>query len=698
MLGRIADLTWGRPKAVLAAVVAFVALAGVFGHDVEHHLTPAGFTDSSSESERATQLLRDKLGSDPNPGLVVLVRARDGGRLDLARPDVAREVARLRRVLGSVKFVGRVDAPLPARDGRSVVIAGHLATQNIETDGGKAAGQAKKRVRSSLLEVGFGGFAPSFKETESQSREDLTRAEVIAFPLLAILLLVVFRGIVAAGIPLLIGGMSILGTFLVLRTMSAFTDTSLFALNISTGLSLGLAVDYALLLISRYREELELAGGEATREAHRRTVMTAGRTALFSGFTVAASMSGLLLMPQRFLYSIAAAGVAVGVLSAVIAVLVVPAMLALLGTRINALSVRRGHAVSATSDGWYRIARGVMRRPVLVAVLSVSVLLGAASPLLGTVLTGPSAQAVPPSKPSYAVNAYIDDHYDRGVSEAITVTVRGRADLQALHREIRAIPGIAGGTPFVRASADTAFANFAPAQEALARRSQDAVDAIRAISKPGAQVLVSGNTARFMDEKQSLLDHLPLIVAVVGGITLLLLFLLTGSVVLPIKTLVMNALTLAATLGVIVLAFQERLLTGILGYTGPDAVEVTTLVFLFAVIFGLATDYAVLVMARIKEQHDLGLSNEEAVAIGIARTGRVITAAALMIAVVFMAFGVSKVFFLKQAAVGQAFGVLVDATIVRALLVPSLMRLFGEWNWWAPKPLARFHARYGVHD
>ncbi len=698
MLGRIADLTWTRPKLVLALVGVFVVLAGAFGYNVEHHLTPAGFTDSASESERATKLLRSELGYDPNPGLVVLVRARDGGRLDLKRPDVAREVTRLRRELDAIRFVGRVDPPLAARDGRSAVLAGHLSTQDIESDGGDAANDAKKQLRSQLLDISFGGFAPSFNEVESQSREDLTKAEIIAFPLLAILLLVVFRGVVAASIPLLIGVISILGTWLVLRTMSAFTDTSLFALNISTGLSLGLAVDYALLLISRYREELEQTGGEATREAHRRTVMTAGRTAFFSGLTVAASMSGLLLMPQRFLYSIAAAGIAVGVLSAVIAVLVVPAMLALLGTRINALSVRRGHSVSEQSDGWYRIARGVMRRPVLVALLSTGVLLAAAAPLLSTTLTGPSAQAVPPSKPSFAVNAYVESHFGREVSEAITVAVHGRTDLAALDRQIRRIGGIAGGTPFVRASADTAFANFAPEQKALLQRSQDAVDEIRAISPPGAEVLVSGNTARFMDEKQSLLDHLPLIVAVVGGTTLLLLFLLTGSIVLPIKTLLMNGLTLAATLGVIVLSFQEGLLTDVLSYTGPEAVEVTTLVFLFAVIFGLATDYAVLVMARIKEQHDLGMSNEEAVAIGIARTGRVITAAAVMIAVVFMAFGVSKVFFLKQAAVGQAFGVLIDATIVRALLVPSLMRLFGEWNWWAPKPLARFHARFGVHD
>ncbi len=695
MLGRVADLTWHRPKLVLALVGVFVALAGAFGYNVEHHLVPAGFTDSASESERATKVLRDELGYDPNPGIVVLVRPRDGGRLDVRAPAVRRELNRLRDELGRIHHVGRVAPAQPARDGRSAVIAGYLSTQDIESEGGDAAEAAKKRLRSDSLDVSLGGFAPSFSEVEEQTREDLTKAELIAFPALALLLLIVFRGVVAAGIPLLIGVFSILGTFLALRIMSALVDTSLFALNIATALSLGLAVDYALLLISRFREEIERAGGEATQEAHRRTVMTAGRTAVFSGLTVAASMSGLLLMPQRFLYSIAVAGIAVGVLSAVIAILVVPSLLALLGTRINALSIRRGHAVSATSDGWYRIARGVMRRPVLIAGLSIGALLLAGAPLLGTTLTGPSAQAVPPSKPSYAVNAYVEDHYGREVAEAVTVSVRGERDLQALHRRIAAIDGIAGGTPFVRAGPDVAFANFAPEGYALSSRSQDAVDRIRAL--PG-EILVSGNTARFIDEKASLVEHLPLIVAVVGGITLLLLFLLTGSIVLPIKTLVMNGLTLAATLGIIVLSFQHGLLDGLFGYTGPDAVEVTTLVFLFAVVFGLATDYAVLVMARIKEQHDLGMSNEEAVAIGIARTGRVITAAALMIAVVFLAFGVSQVFFMKQAAVGQAVGVLIDATIVRALLVPSLMRLFGEWNWWAPAPLRRLHARFAISD
>jgi RND superfamily putative drug exporter len=342
-----------------------------------------------------------------------------------------------------------------------------------------------------------------------------------------------------------------------------------------------------------------------------------------------------------------------------------------------------------------------MRRPVAVALGSTAVVLTAASPLVSTTLTGPSAQAVPPGQPSYAANQYIQAHYPRDVNEAITVTVHGAAadaQLAAFARRIRHTTGVARGTSFARASPRLAFANFAASHPALAAESQDTVNAIRKLRLPRADVLVSGNTARFIDEKRSLVDHLPYVVGVVAATTMLLLFLLTGSIILPVKTLVMNAMTLGASLGIVVLAFQDGLLDGPLSYTGPAAVEVTSLVFLFAVTFGLATDYAVLVMARIKEQHDLGAPNQVAVATGIARTGRVITAAALMIAVVFMAFGASSVFFMKQIAVGQAVGVLVDATIVRALLVPSLMRLFGAWNWWAPAPLRRLQERYGFQE
>jgi putative drug exporter of the RND superfamily len=707
-MNRIADLTWKHPKLVLASVAAFTLLALVVGRDVEGHLKAAGFTDSASESERAGALLRDSLGYDPNPGLVVVVRAPSGDKLDLSSPAVRREVDRLAKGMARVEYVGRVANPLRdrqaatliARDGESLTIPAYLSTDDIQDAGGIAAEKMRPVLASSSLDVGLGGYAAGFNETNDQTREDLTKAELIAFPILALLLLFVFRGVVAAAIPLLLGVISIVGTLLVLRVMASFADTSLFALNIATGLSLGLAVDYALLLVSRYREEIGRGG--ASREAHRRTVQTAGRTAVFSGLTVAAAMAALIVMPQRFLYSMAVAGTAVALLSALMAILVVPSLLALLGPRIDALSIRRGPAVSDTSDGWYRLARGVMRRPVAVALASSALLLAAASPLLWTTLTGPSAEAVPPGQPSYDAYRYLEAHYPRDVTEAVTVTVDGGAgpdQLAAFQRRVATVDGVVRGTPFTPAGEGLAYANFALDAPALGGDSQDSVREIRALSPPGGSaVLVSGNTAGFIDQKESLVEHAPLVVAIVAFTTLLLLFLLTGSVLLPLKTLLMNTLTLGATLGILVLAFQEGWLNSPLDYTGPAAIEVTSLVFLFAILFGLATDYAVLVMARIKERHDAGDDNEEAVAVGIGHTGRVITAAALAIAVVFLAFGVSSVFFVKQIAIGMAVGVMIDATIVRALLVPALMRLLGDWNWWAPAPLRRLQVRFGFSE
>src|SRR5918992_3091519 len=423
MLDRVAALTWTRPKLVLAVVAAIALIAGAVGRDVEKHLKAAGFTDSASESERATKLLRDSVGYDPNPGIVLLVRARDGGRLDLRSPAVRREVGRVSDGLARAKHVGRVVNPLEdrregaeliARDGRSLVISGNLAAQDVEDLGGEAAEDAKPRIGSKLLDVSMGGFAPSFNEVNDQTREDLTNAELIAFPALTVLLLLVFRGVVAAAIPLLIGGLSIAGTFLVLRTMAALVDTSVFALNLATALSLGLAVDYALLMVSRYREELERDG--PTREAHRRTVATAGRAALFSGVTVAVAMAALVVLPQRFLYSIGVAGATVGLLSALITLFVVPSLLSL-----------------------------------AVALASSALLLATASPLLWSTLTGPSAEVVPPSLPSYETNEYVESHYPRSITEAVTVTVRGETTggaLAAFNRKLMKIDGVDRGAPF----------------------------------------------------------------------------------------------------------------------------------------------------------------------------------------------------------------------------------------------------------
>jgi uncharacterized membrane protein YdfJ with MMPL/SSD domain len=707
-LTRIADLTWKHPKKVLVGVGIFTVLAFLLSSHVEHYLKAAGFSDPASESSRSERLLIEKTGSGSQPGIVVRVAPGEGHRaLPLRSAELRRETARLDTALRSLRRVSRVEDPLHggspaliAGDRSSLLLTAYFSSDDVQ-DLAEAAHEADERVASSRYEVTVGGLAAGFNEVNDTVESDLVRAELIAFPVLALLLLIVFRGVIAASIPLLVGMVSIGGTFLVLRVMSTFVDTSVFALNITTAIGLGLAVDYGLLMVTRYREELERDG--PSRDSHRRLVESAGRTVLFSGLTVSTALAALTILPQRFLYSVGAAGAVASVLAAIGALFLVPALLALLGERINALSLRRGSLVADESGGWYRLARGVMRRPVAVALGSSALLLILAIPMLGVTLTIPGTDSVPDGKPSREVVETVDRDYPPTLGTAVSVVVDGHASatqLKRLSQRVAAVEGVAGPSPFQRLAPDLALANFGlrgSEDDALTDKSQAVVRAIRKLDGP-APLLVAGFTAEFIDLKASLAHNLPLVVGIIALTTLVLLFMLTGSVVLPLKTLLMNVLTLAGTLGVIVAAFQWGLLDGPLGYSGPDGMETSTLVLMFATVFGLSTDYAVLVLARIKELHDSGLPNEEAVARGIARTGRVISAAALCLAAVFLAFTTSSIFFMKEAGIGYAAAVLIDATLVRALLVPALMRLFGDWNWWAPAPLRRFQARFGFSE
>lgn len=705
---RIADLTWRHPKLVLVAVGVFTVLAFALSKDVQQHLKAAGFNDPASESARAQELLIKKTGSDAMPGIVVRVTPPAGEkRLPLRSPALHEETRRLTSELLELDGITRVEDPLSggspqliAPDRSSLLLSAYFSSNDAEVLT-SAAEEASERLTSGEFTVTVGGIATGFNEANHRIEHDLVRAELIAFPLLALLLLIVFRGVIAASIPLLLGMVSVGGAFLALRVMSEFVDTSVFALNITTAMGLGLAVDYGLLMVTRYREELERDG--PSQESHRRLVESAGRTVIFSGLTVASALAALTLLPQRFLYSLGAGGAIVAIFAALGALLIVPALLALLGERVNALSLRRGPAVSDESGGWYRLARGVMRHPVAVALSISALLLLLAIPVFGVKLTFPGTENVPAGEPSREVVVTINRDYPTTLGTPIPVVVSGpasNAQLRRLSRRIGAIDGIASPAPFRRAGPDLALASFGlrvDADRSLDDESQDAVRAIRALNGP-APLLVSGYTSEFLDLKTSLGQNLPLVIAIIALTTLILLFMLTGSVVLPLKTLLMNLLTLAGTLGVIVAAFQWGLLDGPLGYDGPPGMETSTLVLMFAVIFGLSTDYAVLVLARIKELHDSGLPNEEAVARGIARTGRVISAAGLCLAAVFLAFTTSSIFFMKEAGLGYAAAVLIDTTLVRALLVPALMRLFGDWNWWAPAPLRRFQARFGFSE
>jgi uncharacterized membrane protein YdfJ with MMPL/SSD domain len=700
MFTRLARLSYVHPKAILAGVAVFVVTAIAVGGSVADRLTPAGFTDPDTESSQAADEAAARLGYDPAPGVVVIARAPGGS---VRTPAARSEVARLARTLAADPEVVAVRTPfdrwprpdLVSRDGRSALILAHLD----ETDEGKLEAAAERippRLTSDRLDLKIGGFAVGFDEVNTTVREDLLRAELIVFPILALLLLLVFRGLIAAALPLVIGGIAVVGTFLSLRILSEFTDVSIFALNVTTALGLGLAVDYGLLLVSRYREELERTG--PGWEAHRRTVETAGRAVFFSGLTVAAATASMIVLPQRFLYSMGAGAASVSLLAAAAALLAVPAMLALLGERVNSLSLRHSPIAREGTGRWYRLAQGVMRRPVPVALGATLLLLVAASPLARATLTQPGTEAVPQGRDARVVSDTVAADFTPQLETPVNVTVAtSRAgDVRA---DVGRLPGVRAVSEPQPMRGGLALLQATLVDEPLSPAAQDTTRRIRSISESGGgESRVGGNTAEFIDFKQSLLDHAPLVIGLIVSTTVILLFLMTGSLILPLKTLVMNVLSIAAAFGLVVVVFQDGFGAGLFDYAGPSAIETALIVVVGATTFGLATDYAVLVLARIKEYHDQGKDNATAVALGIERTGRVITAAALLLAVVFLAFATSSIFFMKQVAFGQAVAVGIDATIVRALLVPALMRLLGDWNWWAPRPLRRLHERLGLGE
>jgi uncharacterized membrane protein YdfJ with MMPL/SSD domain len=550
-----------------------------------------------------------------------------------------------------------------------------------------------------------GGPALAQEQVNKQVEKDLQMAEMLAFPLLFLLSLLFFRSLVASLLPLMIGGLAIVGTFLLLRLASELTSVSIFALNLTTGLGLGLAIDYSLFVVSRYREEIAKDGPGL--EAMRRTMATAGRTVFFSSLTVAAAVASLIIFPQRFLYSMGLGGSLVALLAATVALTVLPAVLTLLGTRVNSLSPsflqRRAESDARPADSgfWYRLSRFVMRRPVPVATISAAVLLVAGIPFLGMKFTSVDAQILPESATARQVDDAMRADFPPFRDTPIQVAVEGggpRAAAQ-VRAEVSRVPGVAAALPprplrnrvtLVQAIASNPF---------ISQQAKDTVKGIRDLPEPaGTQVLVSGGSADFLDFQSSLKQHLPIAVAIIVISTLIILFLMTGSVVLPVKALLMNLLNLSAVLGILVLIFQDGRLQGFLSYTSQGALEQTMPILLAAVVFGLATDYAVFLLSRIKEARDRGASDAESVAIGLERTGRIVTAAALLFAVAVGAFATSQIIFIKEWGLGVAFAVLIDASIIRALLVPSLMELLGRWNWWAPRPLRRLHDRLGFGE
>jgi uncharacterized membrane protein YdfJ with MMPL/SSD domain len=699
-LARLADR---RARRIGLIAIAFFLLAGALGGSVANRLDPYGADDPAAEAVKARQQLED--AGLRIPAVLVLVE-----HAPVAQAATHRRLAGLERELRARRAVKSVSGyyttgsrDFVSRDGDST----YLAVSLKQTDDKKwqeAGGDIADRL-AGRPGVTIGGAAVAQEQVNKQVEEDLRKAEMLAFPLLFLLSFVFFRSLVAALLPVMIGLLAIVGTFLILRVASEFGSISIFALNLTTGLGLGLAIDYSLFIVSRYREEIAKDGPGLP--AMRRVLATAGRTVFFSSLTVAAALASLLVFPQRFLYSMGLGGSLVVLLAALISLTVLPAVLTLLGTRINSLSphfLRRRAEADARADEqgfWYRLSRFVMRRPVPVATLSALFLIVLGLPFFSIKFNTVDPSVLP--KEASARQAYdtVSSDFPPYRETPIWVSVEGATPkaTAALAARVRRTPGVAAVAP------PQPLAGGVTAIQAISRNpfnsdaSKSTVERIRDVATPpGTTVLVGGATADFIDFQGSLARHLPIAFAIIVLATLVILFLMTGSVVLPIKSLIMNVLNLSAVFGLLVLIFQDGRFEGLLGYTGSGAIEQTMPILLFAVAFGLSTDYAVFLLSRIKEARDNGASDSECVAIGLERTGRIVTAAALLFAVAIGAFATSKIIFIKQNGVGTALAVLIDASIVRALLVPSLMELLGKWNWWAPAPLRRLHDRYGISE
>jgi RND superfamily putative drug exporter len=532
----------------------------------------------------------------------------------------------------------------------------------------------------------------------------LAHAELLAFPFIFLLSLIFFRSIVASLLPPLLGGLAILGTFFLLRVVSTFTDLSVFALNLTTGLGLGLAIDYSLFIVSRYREEAAEDGFGL--EALRRTLRSAGRTVLFSSVTVAVAVASLAIFPQRFLYSMGIAGAIVALLAATLALTVLPALLAALGPRLNALSpqqLRRAaerDARPARSGAWYRLAQFVTRRPAQVAVASAAVLIALGIPFTQIRFISADERVLPVSASAHQVHDALSTQFPPNRTTPLEVVVGAPASspqVRALSARIAHLRDVSAIAPAQPAGRDTSLLQVSPVQGPLTASTEQLVRDVRAIHT-SSYLGVAGETASYLDLEHSLGAHVPAVLAVVVAATLLVLFLMTGSVVLPIKAVLMNTLSLSAVFGILVLIFQHGHLQGLLGYHSLGALDATQPILLFAMGFGLATDYGVFLLARIKEAHDAGAPNREAVALGLERTGRIVTSAAMLFAVAVGAFATSQIVFIKELGIGTALAVLLDASLIRALLVPSLMELLGSANWWAPRPLRRVYERFGWRD
>jgi RND superfamily putative drug exporter len=726
MIDWLARIAGERTRRILViAGVVFLAAAAI-GVPVVKILKSesSDFQDPHAQNQQVLQAVERATGQSASYGVAALVSSKTDVRTDpAAQAQAVHVVALLSRQPGFQRSLDYPATHLPvlvSRDGRQTLVLAAFATRD-------RSAEAVEHVRPQLdgNDVRLGGSEVAFHEINKRTSSDLALAEAFAFPILLLLSFWVFRGLVAAALPLLVGGFAIVITFLLLRLVDQGLGLSIFAVNLVTGIGLGLGIDYSLFILSRYREEL--AGGQEggaggqrpasraplsrsdSHAAIRRTLQTAGRTVLFGSLTVAGALASMLVFPLRFLYSMGIGGALVTLSAGAVSLIVLPAVLVALGPRINALAPARlqrsaARATQPTEKGaWYRLAHGVMRRPGAIALGTAVVLILIALPALRLQLTPADAHVLPSSAQPRQVAEAITHDFAVDGSQTVTMVVRapqsGVRSVAALARRAQATASgqasLAGPPRYLgRGSWEIEMlprgTDGAPANQQLVHR-------LRALATPPA-LLVGGATAWFVDQKAAIAANTPLALLILALVTGGFLFLMTGSLVLPFVALLMNLLTVAVGAGLLVLIFQDGHVSSLFGFSPIGGLEESNLVLLFVVAFALSTDYGVFLFGRIKEAHDDGLPTRDAVAYGVERTGRLITAAALLFCVAVGAFVSSHIFFIKQFGLGTALAVAIDATFIRALLVPALMGSLGERTWWAPRPLRRLHARLGLRD
>ena len=591
--------------------------------------------------------------------------------------------------------------PLVARDGRAVLVRVELESRLNGPAYDRAVEQVGERLRAvDAPRVVVGGEERAQDEFQEQARKDLERGETLALPVMLVLLFLVFRGVVASITPLLVAAVAVAGALLILLGVSHVADISAYSVNVITMLGLGLAVDYSLLVISRFREER--AGGLELEAAIERTMATAGRTVAFSGLTVAASLCGLLAFAEPFLRSLAWGGIGVVLVALVAAVTLVPALLGLWGRRIKPGQTEGSGPADRDPDhgAFYRLSRLVQRFAPVIVVLVAALLVLLALPFRHARLENSGLESLPRSSESRQLFETTQARFLGGGTDPVVVVVEsapGNPLVADYLRRIGELPGVSRAEARPGTPPHITVLDVIPEGTSEGPAATRLVERIRALERPAAAG-VTGPAAFLVDYRDSLASRLPYALGLIGLATFALLFLMTGSVVVPVKAIVMNVLSLGASFGALVWVFQEGHLSGALGFDPPGMVDITIPVLIFVFAFGLSMDYEVFLLSRIKEAWDQTGDNDRAVALGLQRTGRIVTSAAALIVVVFLGFAAGELLTIKEVGLGMAIAVILDATVVRMLLVPATMKLMGRWNWWAPPAMRRFHDRYGLAE